>query len=362
MKRIFSLIIALAIFGFVIAPIVTVASQALHVSPTLIGLGIVGLSIALYPLRNRFPGVSTNDVEVEVWNQFIAENIYKNNKFLERAHNADDNVLAGAVVHIPQSGAASNVVKNRTSLPATVTKRSDTDVTYALDEFTTDPRLISNAETVELSYNKMESVMKDDMNALRQVVAENMLLNWAPSGNILRTSGATASAATLPEATGNRADLALNDFIKMMNLFNGQDAPDEGRCAMLSAAMYGQLWSAMSATQQRDFLAFGDPKTGKIGQFMTFDIYRRSTALVYNNAGTPVVKPYGSAGAATDNDTILFWHEDGVERAMGEVVTFWQGNNPQYYGDLMSFLMRMGGRIRRADGKWVGAVVQAAAA
>src|SRR5690606_770561 len=154
----------------------------------------------------------------------------KDNQFITFAFNADEYVMQGKVVHIPQAGATAAVVKNRSSLPATVTKRTDTDITYPLDEFTTDPRLIPNADTVELSYDKMESVMSDDMNALRQTVAENCLIAWAPATNIIRTTGGDVLAHT-PSATGNRKIFLLADLRKAMTRFNKDNVPMQDRYA-----------------------------------------------------------------------------------------------------------------------------------
>ena len=75
------------------------------------------------------------------------------------AMNADSFVLAGKVVHIPNAGNKPGVQKNRSSLPATITQRTDIDITFPLDEFTSDPVKITNAEKYELSYDKRESVI-----------------------------------------------------------------------------------------------------------------------------------------------------------------------------------------------------------
>src|SRR5215510_12377424 len=107
-------------------------------------------------------------IQKEIWTKFIQENLFKDNEFLNYAFNADQYVLEGKVVHIPNAGNAPTVVKNRSSLPATVTQRADVDVTYSIDEFTTDPILIPNAETVELAYDKLSNVLSESESALRQ--------------------------------------------------------------------------------------------------------------------------------------------------------------------------------------------------
>ena len=61
------------------------------------------------------------------------------------------------------------------------------------------------------------------------------------------------------------------------------------------------------------------------------------------------IKEPGEVGVATDDSAALFWYQEAVEFAMGEVRAFEDMSNPQYYGDLYSFLVRTGARARRAD-------------
>jgi len=117
-------------------------------------------------------------IQKEIWTRHIQENLFKENDFLNYAFNADQYVIQGKVVHIPNAGNAPTVVKNRSSLPATVTQRTDIDITYAIDEFTTDPILIPNADTVELSYDKLSNVLSEHESALRQLTGDWMLYNW----------------------------------------------------------------------------------------------------------------------------------------------------------------------------------------
>src|ERR1700744_414549 len=126
-------------------------------------------------------------IQKEIWQDHIEGNLFKNNEFLLASTDASQYVLQGKVVHIPQAGALPTIVKDRSSLPASVTQRTDVDVTYTLNEDSSDPILIPHADTIELSYNKRENVLGEHEAALRQVTADSILVDWAPSvaGNIL---------------------------------------------------------------------------------------------------------------------------------------------------------------------------------
>ncbi len=129
-------------------------------------------------------------IQKEIWEKSIVEGLFAPNSFLSKAFNADEYVEAGKIVHIPQAGAASKVEKNRTSLPATVKQRTDTDKTFELAAFTTDPVLIPDADKVELSYNKRESVLRQDKLALHEAVAKDFLFAWSPaSDRVIETTG-----------------------------------------------------------------------------------------------------------------------------------------------------------------------------
>ncbi len=344
-----------------------VVQQAFGVPTLITQTAVVGSSFLFELWQGAFGninGLVKNDVEPEIWRDWIAETIFKNNQFIERSVDVSDNVLSGKVVHLPQAGAPSGVEKNRTTLPASVTKRTDTDITYALDEYTTDPRLIQSTEELEASYNKRESVFKDDTSALRQLIAENVIFAWSATtaGKIKRTTGGAngdSAAAYTASATGVRYIFHQDDLLEMMTVADEDDIPEEGRYCMLSARAYKQVIQSLSKTEYSDFSKAYNHETGVLGKLHTWNIMKRSSVVTYDNAATPQPKAIGAAGAATDNDAAIFWHEDYVERALGEREAFEDQNNPQFYGTVMSFLARMGTRIRRADAKGVYALVQA---
>jgi len=302
-------------------------------------------------------------IQVEIWQQDIIEGLWSDNQFLNAAVNEDQYVLAGKVVHIPNAGGPPAVTKNRTSLPATVTKRTDVDVTYPLDEFTSDPVLIPDAESVELSYDKRNSVLSETKMAQYENVAASVLVNWAPDTaiQIIRTTGAAVAAHT-PSATGNRKAFVLADLKTAQKVLNTQNYPQADRYALLDADMYDQFTASLTATQQTDFSRAYDEKAGVLGKLFGFNIMMRSSVLVFDNAATPVVKAVGAAGAAADNAAVLCWHKSAVGRAMGDVKFSENTGDPTYYGDIYSSLIRMGGRKRRLDKKGVIAIVQAATA
>lgn len=320
-------------------------------------------------------------VTPEIWTDFIVGNLFKDNEFLLESIDESQYVLMGKVVHVPQAGAPSRVERNRSQLPATITRRTDVDVTYALDEFTTDPRFIPDADKVELSYDKMESCMSEDMSYLRQVVADAMLYNWRPQYFIKCTK--TKSADYTIHGTGLRTGVSVEDFVTAKGIFNKWGIPKEGRCVLLNSEMYAQICDDVRNNNNDNLLtAVYDPVNGNLTKLEGFAIIERQTALLASNSTLTAVTgqkyftytndtdltytpeqyeaiELGDTAAANTACAIgLFWQKGMVRRALGETKMFENQGDPTYYGDVFSFLNRMGGRKSRGDAKGVLGLMQ----
>lgn len=307
-----------------------------------------------------------NGVEVEVWANYIIERFWKDNQFLTRAFSDDDKVLAGKIVHIPQPGALPKVVKNRTMLPGTVIRRADADIVYLLDEYSTDATVITQADKIELSYDKINSVYGDHAGVISQDVANDMILKWLtglPQANIVLTSGGNTSELGNDNFTGSRKVVDHKDVRKFDRMFNKANVPSEGRQILLPAYMIDQLKESLSNTQYRDFSAYFDATTGVVGRLYNFDILNRSeVATVTGLGGTMTVNPFNAVPGAADSECALVWQKDCVARALGEVKFFENLDRAEFQGDIYSSYLRAGGRRRRADNLGVGMLVQATGA
>lgn len=309
-------------------------------------------------------------LEKEIWKQTIEEKLKQDNTFLNHISDvSSENILAGKIVHLPQAGAPSKVVKNRTTLPADVKQRTDTEVLYKIDEYTTDPVHIPHAETVELSYDKRRSVLDQDIANLSEEVAEGMLTNMVvspigenrslPEKNILETTG-EAGATLLENATGERKKWTLGDLQRMQNLLRSQKAWSEGNMyALLPANALLDLFPAdsqLTATYMQS-VTEQERREGVIYKVQGFYILVRSSVFVM--AQNKDFKAFGAVVEATDSEAAIFWNKNMVEKAIGDLETFERVKDPQWYGDIYSFLVRIGGRARRKDFEGVAVLKQA---
>ncbi len=347
--------------GHAIAPMVDTALQV-TINPLSIAAPVFVLSSVnyFYNLNHPTTGKLYMAVTVETWVDYIIENIFKQNPHLAHCFNESDNVLGGAVVHIPQAGAKPIPVKNRASFPATIVTRTDTDITYPLDLYDVPPFLIKNAEQAELSYDKINSIMQEQLSAIQEIIGDDILYKWRAelAGNIVRTTGANVAAHT-PNATLTRKLFTAKDLKAASTILNKQNRVRTERYALLDSELLSQLQDDPTL-QQRDFAGELDMKNGVITRLWNFNILERSSTLIYDNTGTPVGKAIDATGVATDNASALCWQKNDVAMAQGDVNFFEDLSNPLYYGDMYSLNIRMGGRKRRANGEGVVAIVQAA--
>lgn len=297
-------------------------------------------------------------LQVEIWIKSIIGELFANDSFASRSIDHSE-FVNNKTVHVPNAGSAPGVVKNRAVFPATVTSRVDVDLEYSIDEFTVDPIRISNAEKVELSYNKRESIVSQSRSKLANDVHASLIYSWIPSGVSLLPTEGTAFSAHIPTATGNRKGMTKATVEAAQLLFDSQDIPETGRYMLLDAQMYNQLKNSMTNNEVVAFLAGADPLKGIIGEYAGFRFYKRSKVAKATSAG--VLKEWSAAGAATDSAAGIAWQEGCVSRALGASVLFDDEGNPLYYGDIISFLQRAGGKHIRADKKGIALIYQATA-
>ena len=297
----------------------------------------------------------------EIWLTTLVENFYPDNSFA--AKSIDDSAfVSNHTVHIPNAGKPSNVVINRSSKPATINERTDNELTYDIDELTTDPIHISNIDTVELSYDKRNSVLANDRKQLQKTAAQNLLYRWAEKlKDTILTTGASRAAHTSAKATGSRKQLTKKEVLKAMVKFNVDDVPAEGRYMLVDSAMYADLLEDLTDKELSAFLASADAQRGVLGKLYGFEIMQRSQVLRVQ-ASDKALSKWEDEGAATELAAGLIWQQDCVSRALGDPVMFEDTGNPTYYGDIYSFLVRTGGSPRRYDGKGIILLVEDTAA
>lgn len=292
----------------------------------------------------------------QIWLNTVIENFFPNNSFA--AKSVDDSAFVNnKTVHVPNAGSPSGVVINRSNVPASVSQRTDYDLTYDIDELTTNPIHIPNIDMVELSYDKRQSVLMNDRTQLQNTAAQNLLYKWYNNNFIIETVGGARTTHTSATATGYRCKMTKQTVLDIATKFNSDDVPLEGRYILLDAAMYNDLLDDLTDKELSAFLASANAQQGTLGNLYGFGIMLRSKVLRLTSA--KALLKWEETAAATELAAGLAWQQGCVSRAMGEVKMFDSVDNPQYYGDIYSFLMRMGGSKRRYDNKGIAVIAEA---
>lgn len=302
-------------------------------------------------------------LQTEIWANDIKENLFTNNEFVLKS--VDHSGFANnKVVHIPQAGANPNVEVNRSVLPAVAAQRTDTELTYLLNEFTTDPIVVRDVDEIQTSYSKRQSVLQSHMDAMNDRLGDQTAFDWAVSGapqasQVVRTTGALSNTALAPGATGTRKILRRQDVRAIAQIFDGQSVPSSNRWLLLHSDMFYQLFDDTTLLS-RDFMEKSSLEKGFITELYGFKILKRAKTVIYDNAADPVKKAIGAASAITDNLGCLAWQQSSVARALEGIKTFGDEDKPEWYGSIFSAMAIYGSAILRSDLAGVGAIIQEA--
>lgn len=351
-----------------------IAISAILIAP-LIGVRplIVGAVLVAFSLLAKLPvGSFGMAIQVEIWTKDIVDSLFKNNEFAARAFSEDQYVIGGKIVHIPVAGAPSKSKKNLSDFPRTATKRTDDDILYGLDTYYREPKHIEKMEQYELSYDKRQSVVGEEQAQLIQDCMDGLLYRWALTGknmdtpgNYILTSGGNTAEDVFAGATGERKTFTKAVFSTIKKKMDADNILRDGRIALLTANHHQQLIDSFSDAEKTNFYRNADMSKGVVGIYLDFTIYMRSSVQRWrklNNVWAPVDELADDfVAGANDSEASLFYQEKAVSRAKGDVMIYDNQNRAEYYGDIISMNMRLGGRQRRAKGVYsvIGDIVTA---
>jgi hypothetical protein len=302
----------------------------------------------------------------EIWVADVQEALNRNADFLP--YSIDDSAyVAFGTVHIPQSGSNPAVVKNPATFPLQINERTDTDRTYSLDQFALEPTLITNLDELQISYDKRQSVLGQQISTLTQRIGDEVAIKWTATGasNIVSTTGAAVATALAPGATGTRKAVTLADIASLASKLDKDNVPRGNRKLLMSTDMFWELF-AISDVIRASYNGFQNQgnvlQTGTVAQLYGFDIMMRPVVSVFANSATSP-KAFGAATATTDNLACIAFHSTTVRRALGSMTPLYNaGSNgnglPEYLGSIFNMEVMLGAAIGRTDMKGVAALVQ----
>jgi hypothetical protein len=305
-------------------------------------------------------------LQKEIWIADIQENLFKNNSFVLRSTNHSA-WISNKTVHVPNAGSNPSVSKNRASLPASIAQRTDNDLTYNLNEYTSDPMLLTNIDELQINYNKRTSILSQHIDTLGEVIGNHTLYAWSPTDatRLVRTTGSASSSALSPGATGTRKAVTLADIAALRAKLDNDNAPMEGRILIIPSDLYNTQLLAISDLVNAQSYGQSALPSGVVNRIFGFDVIIRPTVIVYTGGTgtTQTLRPVDADGvptatATTDNLGAIAYHPNFVAAALGDTKIFYDEDKPEYYGSIFSALVMHGASGLRSDFKGVAALIQ----
>lgn len=312
-------------------------------------------------------------LQKEVWIETVESNLFKSSAFLNQSIN-DSAYIHNKTVHIPQAGSNPGVAVDRAAFPATITQRTDSEITYNIRQYTTDPILIPDLDEWQISYNKRMDVVGQHVGLLDEVIGNVGAYAWAPttSTKMVRTTGAASTNALAPGATGTRQAITLDDMRSLRAIFDNDLMPQEDRYILMPVDLYDNQLLAISDIYRQD--VFAQQRVlpdGVVNRVVGFNILTRPTAVVYSGGTGTTQTLVGIDGSgnpqatgATQNLGAIAWHKTAVSTAKSKTRVFMNSGTdgsdgiPEYYGVTISMGVYHGASKRRNDNKGIAAIVQ----
>lgn len=299
----------------------------------------------------------------EVWVSDIEEKLFEGSEFVNMSTN-HDSFIVNQTVHVPQSGSIPAVEKNRAVFPAAITERTDTELTYTVDSYSTDPIRVRNFDDLQLSYAKRQSVMSQHIEKINEEIGTQTAFTWAPEGDntkVILTSGAATSVG--PDGSAVRKKIVTADIAAAAKKLDADKVPSTGRFLLMELSMYYELFSIEELTR-KDFMDRTALPAGVIDRLFNFNIMVRPTTVLYDVVvpTAPVREAIGAAPDLNSSFGCIGWHQAYVAKALGSTNVFLNEGEAAHYGDIMSAEVALGSSVLRNDARATGVVAIAQSA
>jgi hypothetical protein len=291
------------------------------------------------------PGVFAAKLTKEIWLPDIMEKFFPSTSFLSEASNMDQ-FVENDKINLAEAGVDPNVLINNIVYPVPFAERADNPLELVLDTYDTEGTVLRNAELIELSYDKRQSVLKGHKNALLHMFAKRAAHAYAPALDavdhpVLATTGAAAP--------GSRRPLTFSDIVDLKTRYDNIDAPED-RVLVLNPQHENDLIKEDLALMKAIY-------AGTIQKLFSFKLYIYSRTPIFNRV-TGVKCAFGAVPVpATDTISSVSFCGSEVMRAQGTFKMFERLNDPEQKGDIVNFQMR-GLALPKRD-KAIGAIYSA---
>lgn len=284
-------------------------------------------------------------LEKQIWIDQLMNNFYPDYSFLNFAKDFTAFVEYDKI-NMAEVGVDPKVLVNNTTYPIAVEERTDTPISIELDLYETINTLVRKPEAVELSYDKLESVIYGHRQSLQTKAGMKAAHAFAPD----KDTTFTPIVKTTGDLNEGFKRLVPENVLKLKRRFDELDINPDKRNLVLHPAHLEDLILY-------DLKAFKDLtewKEGRPSKFAGFNILQFTKNPVYNST-TMVKKSFGAVAEPTDTYCSFAFASDEVMKADGNVGMYINESDPKERATIIGFDKRFIALPIRNKG--IGAIV-----
>lgn len=265
-------------------------------------------------------------LRTEVWVRQLMKHYYPESSFLNYVKDFS-NLVDNEALNLVEAGIDPKVLINNTTYPIAVSQREDKPIRIELDLFETENTLVRRPETIEYSYDQLESVIMGHRNVLRATTGAKAAHAYAPNEDttvtpVLQTTGV---------AFNGRKRLTVEDILLLKERFDNADIPLEDRYLVLHPSHLTDL----ILFDVKAFKSITDLTNGKPNRFAGFGMLQFSKTAYYNSSLKK--KAFGSVVAEGDGFCSFAFQREEVMKADGKVHMYATTNDPKERGAIVGF-------------------------
>lgn len=264
----------------------------------------------------------------EIWIRALMEGFYPDANFLNYVTSYDEHVDNNKI-HMAEAGIDPEVLVDNNTYPIEVTQRDDKPLEFELSKFETKNTLIRRPDAVELSYDKLNSVLRQHRSSLRTKVGEKAAHAYAPQENgeftpVIETTGTD-------NGDGYKR-LTLADILRLKSKYDDMDIPKEQRFLVLHPNHVADL--ILSDTKL--FKNVTDMVNGKPNTFAGFRMLEYTRNPRYNK-DTKVKVDFAAEAADTDTFCSFSFCSEEVMKADGNIKMYIKRDDPEERATIVGF-------------------------
>lgn len=267
----------------------------------------------------------------EVWISQIMEKFYPEASFLNYAKDMSEHVDNNKI-NLADCGFDPEVTINANSYPIEVSERTDSPLSIEMQLYETENTLVRNPESVELAYDKLESVIYGHRMALRSKAGNKAAHSYTPLED-------TTNTPVLITTGDNNGDgfkrLIPEDILKLKKRYDILEVPYENRNLVLDPNHVEDL----ILYDLKAFKDITDFKNGQPNRFAGFNILQYTRNARFNFS----TRKKMSFGAVEDTNTVFSsfsFSSEEVMKAMGNMEMYSTIKDPALRATIIGFDMR----------------------